>query len=81
MVARGEIGLLIIETGHNETPYVSSEGFYTGIWAILLNTIIGPVSVGLLVRFYAHEFQGGDWGVQRTPLAISGHGNSEHGAV
>ncbi|KAI2725965.1 hypothetical protein CBS147332_2852 [Penicillium roqueforti] len=80
MIARGEIGLLIIETGYNETSYVSNEGFYTGIWAILLNTIIGPVSVGLLVRFYAHELKGGDWGVQRT-LAISGYGSSEHGAV
>ncbi|KAJ5139236.1 uncharacterized protein N7515_004084 [Penicillium bovifimosum] len=59
MVARGEIGLLIIEIGHNETPYVSDEGFYTGVWAILLNTIIGPVSVGLLVRFYAHKLAGG----------------------
>ncbi|KAJ5409972.1 uncharacterized protein N7487_004331 [Penicillium crustosum] len=58
MVARGEIGLLIIEIGHNETPYVSDEGFYTGVWAILLNTIIGPVSVGLLVRFYVHELKG-----------------------
>ncbi|CAG7978656.1 unnamed protein product [Penicillium salamii] len=81
MVARGEIGLLIIEIGHNETPYVSDEGFYTGVWAILLNTIIGPVSVGLLVRFYAHELKGGDWGVQRAPLAITGHGISGHGAV
>ncbi|CAG7950316.1 unnamed protein product [Penicillium salamii] len=81
MVARGEIGLLIIEIGHNETPYVSDEGFYTGVWAILLNTIIGPVSVGLLVRFYAHELKGGDWGVQRTPLPISGYDISGHGAV
>ncbi|KAJ6136867.1 hypothetical protein N7497_012119 [Penicillium chrysogenum] len=81
MVARGEIGLLIIEIGHNETPYVSDEGFYTGVWAILLNTIIGPVSVGLLVRFYADELKGGDWGVQHTPLPISGHGISGHSAV
>ncbi|KAJ5346716.1 hypothetical protein N7541_009198 [Penicillium brevicompactum] len=81
MVARGEIGLLIIEIGHNETPYVSDEGFYTGVWAILLNTIIGPVSVGLLVRFYAHELKGGDWGMQRTPLAIPDHGIGGHGAV
>ncbi|KGO64367.1 Cation/H+ exchanger [Penicillium italicum] len=80
MVARGEIGLLIIEIGHNETPYVSDEGFYTGVWAILLNTIVGPVSVGLLVRFYAHELKGGDWGVQRTPLPI-GHDISGRGAV
>lgn len=81
MVARGEIGLLIIEIGHNETPYVSDEGFYTGVWAILLNTIIGPVSVGLLVRFYAHELKGGDWGVQRTSLPISGDGISGNGTV
>ncbi|KAJ6118867.1 hypothetical protein N7471_013487 [Penicillium samsonianum] len=81
MVARGEIGLLIIEIGHNETPYVSDEGFYTGVWAILLNTIIGPVSVGLLVRFYAQELKGGDWAVQRPPLPISGHAISGHGAV
>ncbi|KAI9933606.1 hypothetical protein ASPWEDRAFT_185747 [Aspergillus wentii DTO 134E9] len=81
MVARGEIGLLIIEIGHNETPYVSDEGFYTGVWAILLNTIIGPVSVGLLVRFYAHELEGGDWGVQRAPLPTSGPDISGRGAV
>lgn len=81
MVARGEIGLLIIEIGHNETPYVSDEGFYTGVWAILLNTIIGPVSVGLLVRFYAYELKGGDWGVRRTSMPISGDGISGNGTV
>ncbi|CAP79057.1 Pc06g00640 [Penicillium rubens Wisconsin 54-1255] len=81
MVARGEIGLLIIEIGHNETPYVSDAGFYTGVWAILLNTIIGPVTVGLLVRFFAHELKGGDWGVQDVPLAVSCHGVSGQGEV
>ncbi|KAJ5245539.1 hypothetical protein N7489_005635 [Penicillium chrysogenum] len=81
MVARGEIGLLIIEIGHNETPYVSDAGFYTGVWAILLNTIIGPVTVGLLVRFFAHELKGGDWGVQGVPLAVSCHGVSGQGEV
>ncbi|KAJ5111319.1 hypothetical protein N7532_001854 [Penicillium argentinense] len=62
MVERGEIGLLIIEIGHNETPYVSDEGFITGVWAILLNTIIGPVIVGLLVRFHAKKNRGGGVG-------------------
>ncbi|KAF4760079.1 hypothetical protein N7455_003534 [Penicillium solitum] len=80
MVARGEIGLLIIEIGHNETPYVSDEGFITGVWAILLNTIIGPVTVGLLVRFYAQEIEEGEWGVQDSPLAIPSH-DLGHGAV
>ena len=64
MVARGEIGLLIIEIGHNKTPYVSDEGFITGVWAILLNTILGPVTVGLLVRFHAEKIVEGEWGLQ-----------------
>jgi hypothetical protein len=66
MVARGEIGLLIIEIGYNETPYVSEEGFITAIWAILLNTIVGPIVVGCLVKFYGKKIGGGEWGLQRT---------------
>lgn len=66
MVARGEIGLLIIEIGYNSTSYVSEEGFITGVWAILLNTIIGPVTVGLLVRFYGKHIGEGKWGLQEA---------------
>lgn len=62
MVARGEIGLLIIQIGYNDTPYVSAAGFYTGVWAILLNTIIGPVVVGLLIKHKAQEIGAGRWG-------------------
>ncbi|KAJ5493703.1 Cation/H+ exchanger [Penicillium fimorum] len=80
MVARGEIGLLIIEVGHNETPYVSDEGFITGVWAILLNTIIGPITVGLLVRFYAQKIEEGEWGVQESSIPVSSHAGA-HGAV
>lgn len=64
MVARGEIGLLIIEIGYNETTYVSQDGFITGVWAILLNTIIGPVAVGVLVKLYGKRIGGGPWGLQ-----------------
>lgn len=69
MVARGEIGLLIIEVGYNQTSYVSEEGFITGIWAILLNTIIGPITVGLLSKFHSDKIANGKWGleVQETP--------------
>ncbi|KAL4745380.1 hypothetical protein BDW72DRAFT_211482 [Aspergillus terricola var. indicus] len=67
MVARGEIGLLIIEIGYNETSYVSEDGFITGVWAILLNTIIGPVAVGLLVKFYGKRIGAGAWGIQESP--------------
>ena len=70
MVARGEIGLLIIEIGHNKTPYVSDEGFITGVWAILLNTILGPVTVGLLVRFHSEKIVKGQWGLQEPPTVI-----------
>lgn len=64
MVARGEIGLLIVEIGYNSTPYVSDAGFYTAVWAILLNTIIGPMVVGLLIRFRGNAIGDGAWGVQ-----------------
>lgn len=64
MVARGEIGLLIIEIGYNSTSYVTKEGFITGVWAILLNTIIGPVTVGVLVKFYGKRIGEGKWGLQ-----------------
>lgn len=68
MVARGEIGLLIIEIGHNETPYVSQEGFITGVWAILLNTIIGPIVVGVLVRLFGKQLGEGEWGLQEPEI-------------
>ena len=64
MVARGEIGLLIIEIGYNSTSYVSEEGFITGVWAILLNTIIGPITVGVLVKLYGKHIGEGRWGLQ-----------------
>lgn len=64
MVARGEIGLLIVEIGYNSTPYVSDAGFYTGVWAILLNTVIGPMVVGLLIKFRGKTIGDGAWGIQ-----------------
>ncbi|KAJ5359495.1 uncharacterized protein N7496_011908 [Penicillium cataractarum] len=65
MVARGEIGLLIIEVGYNETSYVSQDGFITAVWAILLNTIIGPVIVGNLVKYRGKRIGEGEWGLQK----------------
>lgn len=83
MVARGEIGLLIIEIGYNETSYVSQAGFITGVWAILLNTIIGPVTVGLLVNYYGKRIGEGEWGLQKPATPAPEHGNGviehEHG--
>ncbi|KAI1533491.1 KefB Kef-type K+ transport systems membrane component [Pyrenophora tritici-repentis] len=70
MVARGEIGLLIVEIGYNNTPYVTSEGFLTAIWAILLNTIIGPVCVGLVIKYKGEKIGKGPWGL--VPVGRNG---------
>lgn len=64
MVARGEIGLLIVQIGLNNTPYVSKDGFYTAVWAILLNTIIGPIAVGLIIKWKGAKIGKGRWGLQ-----------------
>lgn len=34
MVARGEIGLLIIQIALTETPYLGQKAFVIGLWAI-----------------------------------------------
>lgn len=65
MVARGEIGLLIVEIGYNETPYVSSTGLQVAVWAILLNTIIGPMVVGLIIKYKGGDIGRGQWGFRR----------------
>ncbi len=65
MVARGEIGLLIIQIGLNETPFLTRKAFVIGVWAIVLNTIIGPVLVGLMIsRLGARIATDARWGVQ-----------------
>ncbi|KAH7374124.1 sodium-hydrogen antiporter [Cadophora sp. MPI-SDFR-AT-0126] len=49
MVAHGDIGILITQIGLNQTPFMSETAFITAAWAIVLNTIIGPVGVGVLL--------------------------------
>lgn len=85
MVARGEIGLLIIEIGYNNTDYVSSDGFLTAMWAILLNTIIGPVFVGILVKYKGMKIGQGLWGLVPEPTQAerrnSGSGGRSNNGV
>lgn len=64
MVARGEIGLLIVQIGYNQTSYVSDAGLNIAIWAVLLNTIIGPIFVGLLIKLKGESLGRGPWGTQ-----------------
>ncbi|KAH8919857.1 Sodium/hydrogen exchanger [Atractiella rhizophila] len=58
MVARGEIGFLISSLADSRAIFSNSEGgdgesdqiFLIIIWAIMVCTIVGPLSVGLLVK-------------------------------
>lgn len=72
MMARGEIGLLIIQLGFNDTNSLSEEAFLVCIWAIVLNTIIGPLSVGFLLhRFDRMIAQSVRWGLQEKDLDVN----------
>ncbi|CAE7186969.1 hypothetical protein CFE70_006540 [Pyrenophora teres f. teres 0-1] len=66
MVARGEIGLLVVQIGFNNTSYLSKEAFITAVWAIMLNTILGPVSVGLIIKYKARRIADGMWGLDKA---------------
>ena len=62
MMARGEIGFLIAALAESTGTFVSrndesanqgdsdSKIYLVAIWAIVICTVIGPVSVGLLVK-------------------------------
>lgn len=66
MVARGEISLLILQIGYNQSGKVSSEGFIVGTWAVVLNTIVGPVAVGVLVQRFGNTVMAGPWGIPHS---------------
>lgn len=50
MVARGEIGLLISQIAHSETGILRDDAFLVTTWAVMLCTVFGPASVGLLIK-------------------------------
>lgn len=72
MVARGEIGLLIIQLGLNDTNFLSEEAFLVCIWGIVSNTIIGPFSVGFLLHKYDKIIaSSARWGLQEKASDIT----------
>jgi len=60
MVSRGEIGFLIANIGVS-TSILSTNAFIVTIWAILLNTILGPIAVGLTVKLLGSKLSDGLW--------------------
>lgn len=62
MVARGEIGLLISQIGrHTPTPLLDEDAFLIAIWAIVVNTIIGPVAVSSILKKWRVGVVRGGW--------------------
>ena len=60
MVSRGEIGFLIANIAFS-TNVLSTNAFIVTIWAILLNTILGPIAVGLMVKLLGAKLTDGLW--------------------
>ncbi|KAE8212152.1 hypothetical protein CF327_g4176 [Tilletia walkeri] len=55
LISRGEIGYLILNLARNVTgaggaKLVNDEAFAVGIWAITLNTLVGPLVVGIMLQ-------------------------------
>jgi len=86
MVARGEIGFLISSlaesTGifNSGSEQGSSELFLVVTWAVLLCTIIGPLSIGIMVkrvrRLQQREREDGTRAGREDPLGIWGVGST-----
>lgn len=49
LMSRGEIGFLIMNIA-NQGGLIGQQAFNVGIWAITLNTLAGPMSIGILMR-------------------------------
>ena len=60
MVSRGEIGFLIANIGVSAS-ILSAKAYIVTIWAILLNTILGPIAVGLVVKLLGSKLSDGLW--------------------
>jgi hypothetical protein len=78
MVARGEIGFLISSIAETQGIFTSESNgaenddlYLVVTWAIMLCTIFGPLSVGLLVK-HVKKLQGGVGGGRRDALGVWG---------
>lgn len=85
MVARGEIGFLISSLAEStgifsSGPDGSSELFLVVAWAVLLCTIVGPLSIGVMTkrvrRLQRREREGGARAGKEDPLGMWGVASS-----
>lgn len=74
MVARGEISLLILNLAREASPELMPDRlFYIAIWATLLCTIVGPLTVGITVKRMKHSDKAlpAEWGPVAKPQTPS----------
>ncbi|GAA5978028.1 hypothetical protein JCM10908_004200 [Rhodotorula pacifica] len=67
LVARGEIGVLVLQVARSASagstsPVLEEEAYLTGLWAVALCTIVGPVAFGMLVKRHGVSIKRGAWG-------------------
>ncbi|GAA5914680.1 hypothetical protein JCM6882_003600 [Rhodosporidiobolus microsporus] len=70
LVARGEIGVLILQVAYTSAAeasdpsasVLSEEPYLLGIWAVALCTIVGPVAFGAVTRRCGDRVVRGRWG-------------------
>ncbi|GAA5950595.1 hypothetical protein JCM21900_002518 [Sporobolomyces salmonicolor] len=69
LVARGEIGILVLQVAYDtssasSSPVLSTEPYLVAIWAVALCTIVGPVAFSALVKArWGRGIASGPWGV------------------
>ncbi|KWU46520.1 Sodium/hydrogen exchanger [Rhodotorula sp. JG-1b] len=68
LVARGEIGVLVLQVARSASadstsPVLGEEAYLTGLWAVALCTIAGPIAFGFLVKRYGETIKRGPWGI------------------
>lgn len=64
LVARGEIGFLILNVAL-QRGLLSVQSFNVGVWAVVLNTLVGPFGVGWLLKSsVGAQIAKGRWGAQ-----------------
>ncbi|KAK4056447.1 hypothetical protein OIO90_002590 [Microbotryomycetes sp. JL221] len=63
MVARGEIGVLILQVAHNSSGQeriLGDEAYLVGLWAVTLCTIVGPVVFAVIVKRFGLSIVDGE---------------------
>ncbi|KAG8758234.1 Hsp70 ATPase ssc1 [Serendipita sp. 396] len=64
MVARGEIGLLIAQIAYsNGQGILPTDLFLISLWALVLNTIVGPIIVSMVLSRWGVTLMDTDWGL------------------